>query len=665
MASRFASVSGLALIVGMTMGVGHASAQSLSDEITSLLAESPELNSLRNQAGSADEGVTEAYAGFLPTVDVSGDAGYEYTDSPTTRTTGSGDPLQLSRDRVTATLRERLFDGWGTDAAYASAQSNSDLAGYNLQTSTQDMTLQGVRAYLDVLRARDLIDLAQQNVSVIETQLNLETERVQRGSGITLDELQAKSRLQIAQERKVAFEGTLKQAMARYRRLFGHDPDLAAMSVPQVPQSEIPASIDDAVAIAGNESPRVAGSEVNVQLADENRTAARSAYYPTLDLVGRLNWEDDVDGTRGIRRDAAVIVEANWQIFSGFATDAGVARSAYEYQSAMNDRSATGRIVQRDVEAAWEQLATSRQRVDLLENAVAIAEEVHASRVKLREAGQETVLNVLDARNDVFNAQINLVSAQYDGYVAVYRLLQAMGRLTPDRLGATAPGDSSSLETPPADFDVASATADAHTVALATDPLPAPEPAATQTSAAVADAPQSVEIAASSSAIQWPEPATTAVAADEAPAAGVTLADPAPASVQTLAVTFNGFEAAPAPEPTTVATDAIDRGDDRRRHDLQHVRRRSRERSQPGAQLGLRIGLSRDTTTSLVTSTSPCRSRPSRRAAGSRRIPPCARRRGRRGRGATATSRGTPRRSPWPCPTAWCDRSPDPRRDAP
>ena len=513
MALRFWSVSRLALVVGMALGAQHARAQSLSDEMSVLLADSPEINSLRNQAYASDETINEAYAGFLPTLDLSGDVGYEHTEEPTDNT-GVGEDVDLTRRRVTATLRQRLFDGWGTQSNYDSAQLSSEVADATLENTTQDLMFQGIRTYLEVLRAGALIDLAEQNVSVIQTQLNLETERVERGSGITLDELQAKTRLQIAQERKVAFEGNLDQQLARYRRLFGHDPVIPAMSLPPVPEAEIPATLAEAVAIAEAENPRGYGSDYNVQLAEEARIAARSGYYPTVDLVGRLNWEDDVNGTEGVRRDAAVLVEANWQIFSGFATDAGVARSAYQYVAAVNDRTAMSRVVIRDTELAWEQYTTSRERVELLENAVNIAIEVHGARVRLRDAGQETVLNVLDAQNDVFNAQINLVGAQYDMYLGVYRLLQAMGRLTPDRIGATAPQDMSALDSDASEINL-TASADQATVALASEPMPESAPAEAVETVAVSETAtvaESVEIVAASEPLAWPETEVETVA---------------------------------------------------------------------------------------------------------------------------------------------------------
>ena len=76
----------------------------------------------------------------------------------------------------------------------------------------------------------------------------------------------------------------------------------------------------------------------------------------------------------------------------------------------------------------------TRQRVDLLENAVNIAAEVFDARRQLREAGKETVINVLDAESEIFNARINFVNASYEELLATYQLLLAMGQLSLARL---------------------------------------------------------------------------------------------------------------------------------------------------------------------------------------------------------------------------------------
>ena len=75
-----------------------------------------------------------------------------------------------------------------------------------------------------------------------------------------------------------------------------------------------------------------------------------------------------------------------------------------------------------------------RERLELLENAINIASEVFDSRQKLREAGKETVINVLAAESEIFNARINFTAASYDERLAVYQMLLAMGRLNAGNL---------------------------------------------------------------------------------------------------------------------------------------------------------------------------------------------------------------------------------------
>ena len=134
----------------------------------------------------------------------------------------------------------------------------------------------------------------------------------------------------------------------------------------------------------------------------------------------------------GARRDYAITIEARWELFNGFQTRADAAGRAYQHLAALDNHSFVNRKVIEDVRLSWDQLDTARQRVDLLENAINIAVEVHESRIKRRAAGQETLLDVLDAENEVFNAQIGAVDAEFEARVALYRLLFAIGRMSPE-----------------------------------------------------------------------------------------------------------------------------------------------------------------------------------------------------------------------------------------
>ena len=83
---------------------------------------------------------------------------------------------------------------------------------------------------------------------------------------------------------------------------------------------------------------------------------------------------------------------------------------------------------------SWQNLLTVGERLALLENAVNVAAEVFDSRRKLREAGKETVINVLDAESEIFSAQINYTGASYNRRLSVYQILLALGQLTTENL---------------------------------------------------------------------------------------------------------------------------------------------------------------------------------------------------------------------------------------
>src|SRR5690606_38912353 len=109
-------------------------------------------------------------------------------------------------------------------------------------------------------RQTRLIEIAKSDEENLQTQLQLEDERVQRGSGITVDVLQAKSRLQLAKERRVALEGRLQQAAARYQQIYSTAPNIAALVDPVPPIALLPEDLDTAVTIALEDNPALDAS---------------------------------------------------------------------------------------------------------------------------------------------------------------------------------------------------------------------------------------------------------------------------------------------------------------------------------------------------------------------------------------------------------------------
>ncbi len=404
-------------------------AASLEAEIGGLLDSHPLIQAAKHSVQSAGETVGAARSGYLPVVRAQSDVGPNFTSS-TTREGMYGKSFMRDGEYGAVTVTQHLYDGNATNASVDTALSAREASEASLRMTRQNTILEGVHAYLDVSRQLTLVRLARENEHRLQTQLHLENERVQRGSGMAVDVLSAKQRLQVAMERRIAFEGALQQALARYQQVFGHPPEVGQAERPPLPPVDlIPATLQDAIDDAQSNNPALQVAQKNVEVSQHRIETAKSGYMPTVDLVGRSDYASYANGVAGMQRDWAVLLELNWELFSGFKTEAQVAEASYDYGASKDNANETGRKVAEAVRLAWSQLATARERLSLLENAVNLAHEVFDARKKMHEAGKETMINVLDAESNITNADITYANADFDLRMAAYQLVHDMGRL--------------------------------------------------------------------------------------------------------------------------------------------------------------------------------------------------------------------------------------------
>jgi adhesin transport system outer membrane protein len=412
---------------------GGARAASLADELAGLMQDHPSIKSGEDAVAAANKGVAASLAPYLPSVDGNGDEGKGRVSLPFFRQSLGG-PFDATEENWTITAKENVWDGGAKESARAQAKIQRDAANISLTAVRQNVLSEGITAYLNVLRHDQLVKLSQQNTETIRNELHLEDERVKRGSGIAVDVLQAKSRLQVADERLVAVQGGMRDASVHYEQVFNHQPIVSEMTLPPPADAVLPATEDDAVAAAVTSQPAVLNAAKLITLAEEKKKGVESEYQPRFDIVGSKLYEHDWAGIPGYRRDSLIELRTTWNLFAGLGTLNRVRQTAEEYESRNEDLIQAKRKAEEQVRVAWNALVTARSRADLLENGVNIASEVFENRKKLRESGKETAINVLDAENEVFNAQINYVSATYDARIAAYEVLHVIGALDLARL---------------------------------------------------------------------------------------------------------------------------------------------------------------------------------------------------------------------------------------
>ncbi|MFN3075953.1 MAG: TolC family outer membrane protein [Alphaproteobacteria bacterium] len=422
-----------AVMGGVGLAASAPRAETLEAELRGLLLTHPQINAGTKALSSAEAGITKAFAPFFPNVTVSSDAGYEHDNTTTTRT-ASKESYEHETHSSTLRVTQSLYDGGQKASGSAISELQRDTTAFVLENTRNGAMFEGITAYVNVLRQARLIELATTSEENIKRQLHLEDSRLKGGSGQAVDVLQAETRLQLAREKRITFEGAMADAITRYIQVFDHAPEVAGMTMPTPPMNLLPTDVEDSVNVTLQESPIVLNSGMQVDISKEKQEVAYAGYLPSVDAVLEHDYSENRSAIRGPARNYTMMLKVTWNLFNGFSTDAAVRQAALDYGASQDNDIYARRKAAETTRLAWQALDTARKRMSLLENAVSIAQKVFESRKKLREAGKESVINVLDSENETYNARISYTSAECDAILAVYQLLSSIGRLSVDKI---------------------------------------------------------------------------------------------------------------------------------------------------------------------------------------------------------------------------------------
>ena len=412
----------LTLLAGPTLfgGVHDLAAQTLEDALVAAYLTNPNLEAQRAALRATDELVPQALDGWRPTVGVDSGVAYNDVDSSV-----GGDTFTSTSNSLT--LDQELYSGGETVANTERAERLVRLERARLQAIEQDVLLDAVTVYTNLLAAQAVLDFAIQNESRLTRQLQATRDRFEVGEVTRTDVAQAEARLSGATADRVQAEGALSVAEADYRRVINQEP--GTLVVPQ-PLGAVPANELEAQQLSEVANPNIVAAQFDLAAARSEVDVARSALLPRLSVRGELTYTDDPTATLEWRRDAILGANLRVPLYQGGGEYARVRQTKQTVRQRQNDLEAAFRAVRNEVTNSWESLVTATTRID------SIAAQVRASEIAVegsrQEAlvGQRTTLDVLDQENDLFQAQVDLVQARRDQIVASYRLKAAIGELT-------------------------------------------------------------------------------------------------------------------------------------------------------------------------------------------------------------------------------------------
>jgi adhesin transport system outer membrane protein len=421
-----------------------ANANPVQADLSYALENNPQLRSSVYAMAAAESRAQAADASRLPTFNFGYDYGKErintqsmMPDSNGILQPDSGAPWSLSQEnRRGFSINSQLpvYNGGRISAQVETAHLDARIANFNVQAAKQDTLLEGITAYLGVARAKTLIELAKQNEATTTKQLDLETKRLDAGGGVKVDAMQAQTRLQIVRERSVYYNQMLREALARYEQTFGRAPDLASMQDLDIRDTEIPATVSEALSLAKQNHPRLKAAMLQIERASHQVTIVQAAKKPVIDLVGSINRTHNTGQTTA-KDEVALYLRASWAFNLGGEASKREEAAVSEDMEARSKADVAQSRIDESVRIAWNQVVNGKERLQLLANAASISRSVMKDRKTLRDVGKESALAALDAEVEYYGVLSNKVNSMYDTRIGAYRLMAAMGKLSADDIG--------------------------------------------------------------------------------------------------------------------------------------------------------------------------------------------------------------------------------------
>lgn len=417
-------VYGVALAVGIAI-CGPAWGQTLEETLVRSYESNPTLAAERANLRAANEQIAQALSGYRPTIQATGSIGIERDD--TRSVTGAKNEETINPASIGIEIVQPLYRGGRTQASVRQAENAVQAARASYTDVEQQVLLNAVIAYMNVVREQAVLDLARNNEEVLRRQLQASRDRFEVGEITRTDVSQAESRLAGAIASRIEAEGALSAARATYERVIGVPP--GELQAPN-PTLMLPTSLEEAILLAEQNSPAVIAQSFNEQAASAGVDVVRGELLPEISVAGQIahNREPTVNIDRS--DSASIVAQVVIPLYQAGAVSSRV-REARHSANAERIRVTEARrqAIEQAIQA-WEGLQTSRASIESLTSQIRSAEIALEGVQQEAFVGSRTVLDVLDAEQELLDARVSLVQAQRDETVAAFQLLAAVGELT-------------------------------------------------------------------------------------------------------------------------------------------------------------------------------------------------------------------------------------------
>lgn len=429
------AATALLLAVSLAASAGAARAETIAGALAKAYMTNPALAADRARQRATDEAVPQAKSGWRPQVQAGAEVSRNWQGT-NLKGAGGNNKSDFTTRSFSITLNQPIFDGFRTENAIKQAEATVGAGAQNLLATQQNILLAAATAYMNVLRDREIVNYQRQSVSYFDEQRRAARARFNVGEVTRTDTAQADAALSQSQSNLAVAIGNLEASVANYVRVIGDAP--GKLKYPEL-SPRVPKTLRAAIDISGETNPQILAAAFNEEAAIANIGVVRSDLLPRLDFQAQYSVANEPSSQLSDSEQGSIGGVLSIPIYDGGLTYSRIRAAKENASQSRLEVLDASRQVRESVVTAWHLLKAASTTITAAGDAVK-AQTIALDGVRQEaQVGTRTTLDVLDAQNNLVNAQIALANARRDRIVAGYQLVAAIGQMTADNLRLSVP----------------------------------------------------------------------------------------------------------------------------------------------------------------------------------------------------------------------------------
>jgi len=419
-----------ALIFSSLLACQPVNAQTLEQAMEQAIQTNPEVLTVAYGRLASDHVIDQAKSGYFPKVDLTAGYGIEWSENSSTQPGGN----KLTRRELGLALVQMIYDGGAIKSSVLRSEHLANAAAFGVAGISEQIGLLAAKSYLDVLRFKALLELTDANVQSHQKVFDRIALRAKSQTSPKADIEQARARLALANANVQAAMGNYLDSKTAFLKVVGEMPEGLELPSSDKCCGVVPQTLKEALSIAFEKHPELKAMAENYEAALAQEKVADANMSAKVNLELGASYNRNIDGVKDDNEGQSAMIRMDYNVYNGGADVARLKETVHLTKKEKDFAFNSKLQIEESVRLAFDAFETITVQMPHLERHAIAATKSHKAYESQFFVGRRSLLDLLDAENEILTSHRSLINGQFDEQFACYRLLASMGVLV-DTMG--------------------------------------------------------------------------------------------------------------------------------------------------------------------------------------------------------------------------------------